>query len=133
MLIRRTNRWSWVVIAVMAALGAETRTAAARQQEPAIFWMDNYQEALQVAAERSQFAFIWFYDPAASAANERFERDVLSQSLIADAITERCTCAKLPLNAKSASEDIPLKLLDHPAFADMQHSAGLAMIDMMNA
>jgi hypothetical protein len=133
MLIRRTNGWCWFVIAVVAALGAETRTAAARQQEPAISWMDNYQEALQAAAERSQFALIWFYDPAASEANERFERDVLSPSLIAEAIAERCACAKLPLDAKSASEDIPLKLLDHPAFADMQHSAGLAMIDMISA
>jgi len=132
-MIRRTNGWCWLAIGVMAALGAETRSAAARQPEPAICWMHNYQEALEAAAQRSQFAFIWFYDSAESEANERFEREVLSQSLMADAIADRCVAAKLPLDAKSASEDIPLKLLDHPAFADMQHSAGLAMIDMTHA
>jgi hypothetical protein len=133
MRIRRPNQWCWFAIVIMAAISVGTGSAAASQHEFPIAWMDNYQQALEVAAERSQMALVWFYDPVASETNERFERDVLSQSLIADAIAERCVVAKLPLDAKSASEDIPLKLLDHPAFADMQHSPGLAMIDMTDS
>lgn len=133
MMIRRTDGWRWLAIVAVAAVAAEARSAMAWQPEPAMFWIDNYQRALEAAAERSQLALIWFYDPAATEANARFERDVLSMSLVADAINERCITAKLPLDAKSSSEDVPLKLLDHPAFADMRHSAGLAMIDMTDA
>src|SRR5262249_48091130 len=94
------------------------RGAIGKDHEPAIQWVDDYQAALATAAERSQFALVWFYDPATSDRNSRFESDVLSQSLIADAIAEGCVAVKLPVDAKSAAEDSQLKLLDHPAFGD---------------
>jgi hypothetical protein len=132
-MLRRTKFWCAFIVAITAAWAVACRDGVAAEQEPINHWIEDYQLGLATAAHRSQFALVWFYDAAAGERNSRFESDVLSQSLIADAIAERCVAVKLPIGAKSASEDSPLKLLDYPAFADMHHSPGLAMIDMTDA
>src|ERR1051325_6890697 len=95
------------LVSMIGVIVAGGRGAIALEDEPAVHWLDNYQEALEAATNRSQFALVWFYDPAATQANWRFEQDVLSLSLIADAIAERCIAVKLPVGAKSASEENP--------------------------
>src|SRR5262249_50266562 len=79
---------------------------------------------------QQKFVLLWFFQSEDRAENDRFERDVLQRPEIASAIEQRCVAVKLPTNASVESRDEQIALLDHPAFAELNHAAGLALIDM---
>jgi hypothetical protein len=93
-------------------------------------WHDDYHAGLDEAQSRSKLALLWFFDPRATEQNAQFEHDVLAQDQIDDLINERCVPIRLPIDACVLSGGKPVTLIEHAAFAEMQHSPGLAMIDM---
>jgi hypothetical protein len=94
-----------------------------------ISWHEDYHVGLDEAHFRGQMALVWFYDPKAPAAGAHFEQAVLQSPAIAK-LLQRYVAIKLPADATAICEGQQQVLLDHPAFAEMLHSPGLAIIDM---
>jgi hypothetical protein len=125
-------------ISMGITLGAsDSDTTSSAGQDSAgnerIAWHTDYHAALDEAANNHQMALIWFYSPIDPGANDRFEREILSPAPIAASINDHCTPIRLPIMAKVESGGKEVALLDHPAFAEMRQSPGLAIIDMTDA
>jgi hypothetical protein len=122
-------------VAVSDATGADTKLPLATGNEAAanIAWRTDYHAALDEAADRARMALVWFYNPVDPSANDRFEREVLLRDKIAERINDRYIPVRLPVMAKVESGGKEITVLDHPAFAEMRQSPGLAIIDMTNA
>jgi hypothetical protein len=103
-------------------------TAAA--EDNSVRWAGGYHEALDSAEATSRLALIWFFDESATPANEQFEASVLQDPKIAEALVQGFTAVKLPLQARIESGGKEITLLEHPAFAEMRSSSGLAIVDM---
>jgi hypothetical protein len=95
-------------------------------------WHTDYHTGLEAATTNRQLALIWFFDPDQTESNDRFESEVLSNPKVAALIAERCAPIKLPKTVSVSSSGEQLTLLDQPAFAEMLHSPGLALIDMID-
>jgi len=133
------NRFIPVGLFFVASFGFASRAIAAdttpsvagpTERTAGITWHSDYHGALDEAMERGRLALIWFYNPIDPKANDRFERDVLSQNPIARLIQDRYTPVRLPVMARVESGGNEITLLDHPAFAEMRYSQGLAIVDM---
>jgi hypothetical protein len=132
----RTHALGWLLAVLLAAFLlcpgalAETPSDAAAPTASKIDWLGDYHAALDEAEQHGRMALVWFVDRGDALTNVRFERDVLSQPEIQAAIGSTLIPVKLPTDAVVASGGQEIKLLDHPAFAEMLHSPGLAIIDM---
>lgn len=121
---------SMALVAALAADNSSPTKPSPDQTSAAITWHDNYHPGMHLAQERGKLALIWFFNPRDLAANERFERDVLSHPVVAALIAERCVAIRLPADVKVTSGESELGLLDHAAFAEMQRSPGIALLDL---
>ena len=73
-------------------------------------WHTDYHTGVDAATANRQLALIWFFDPAQSEANGRFERDTLSNPKIASLLTERYAPIKLPTTASVSSGGEQIKI-----------------------
>jgi len=124
--------------ATMTACGADAADSApsfekSNEVRHRIAWRADYHAAVDEAADRRQMAFILFYNPIDPAGNDRFEHDVLGQNPIGSLIEARYTPVRLPIMAKVESDGKEITLIDHPAFAELRQSPGLAIVDMTDA
>jgi hypothetical protein len=115
--------------AQVAAEELPAEKAAAREASR-IDWLDDYHAALDEAEQRRRMALVWFFDRGDAVANVRFEEDVLSDPEIQATCGESLVPVKLPTDAVVTSGGEEVRLLEHPAFAEMLRSPGLAIIDM---
>ena len=99
-------------------------------QAEGVSWSEDYHQALDAAKEERKFALIWFYDTRAASTTERFEREVWSQPEIVRALAEYYVAVRLPTDAEVTIGESQVTLLAHPAFAEMQRSPGIAVLDM---
>jgi hypothetical protein len=106
-----------------------SEAAEAHSTQP-IAWHDNYHEGLDLAQSAGRLALIWFFDRSAAASNEQFELEILSQHRIAELIGKHCVAIRLPVDTIVSSGGDRVVLLDHPSFAEMRHSPGLAILDL---
>jgi hypothetical protein len=136
-LIRYTVFASLLAATVPAIIApaADARPAGSAGQEAksSIGWRTDYHAALDEAADRAQMSLVWFYNPIDPTANDRVEREILSQTPIATRIDDHFIPLRLPLMAKIKSGGKEITVLDHPAFAELRQSPGLAIIDMTDA
>jgi hypothetical protein len=95
-----------------------------------LVWHEDYHASLDEAQSRRKLALVWFFDPSAASENERFEQEILARPQIAALINQHCVAARLELRGSVLSRGEQVVLIDHPAFAEMLHSPGLALIDM---
>src|SRR5262245_5583463 len=115
-------------LAVGTALTSRANDVAVPPVSP-IAWHDDYHAGLDEAQFRGQMALLWFYNPQTSAQNDEFERTVLGSPAI-NRLLLRYVAIKLPTDATAVCDGQQAVLLDHPAFTEMLHSPGLAIIDM---
>jgi hypothetical protein len=116
--------------AFLALLCLSTPLNASDEASSSITWHTDYHTGLEAAANERKLALVWFFDPAQTEANDRFEDEILSDPKIATLIAERCESIKLPTTTVSSAGE-QVALLDHPAFSEMLRSPGLALIDMV--
>src|SRR5262245_17858666 len=116
---------SCVVFGLLMAAKAENGVSSASIQ-----WQTDYHAGLDSAEARGRLALIWFFDPAATEQNERFDNDVLDDPRVIPLLDEHFVAIKLPMNSTVSPGDEQVKLLDHPSFAEMRNSPGLAIIDL---
>src|SRR4029450_9379183 len=125
-----------LILSVTLGILAEQRASAEGspiQPIPAasaVVWLDEYHSGLDEAHRLHKLALLWFYDAMAAETADALNEAVLSQPSIAAAIPERYIAIKLPSTVRSKSAESEMALLDHPAFVEMQHSPGFAIIDM---
>jgi len=89
----------------------------------------DYKKAMSEAAQSRKLMFIYFYDPRMTAARRAFEELTLPELEIQERL-KRYVVVKLPADARITVDGQPLKLLSHPAFAEMLGRPGVAVIDL---
>jgi hypothetical protein len=119
-----------LALLVLAGLALSSQGAEPAASPAAPIWHTDYHAALDAAEAEQKLALLWLYDPHEASENEHFERHVLAQPAVAEAISAGFVDARLPRAVQVASDGRQITLLDHPAFAEMQHSAGLAIVDL---
>src|SRR5262249_28309796 len=60
---------------------------------------DDYHACLDAAQDLRKLALVWFYDPQATAENERFQRDVLDRQSVSNLIQQHFVAIRLPTPA----------------------------------
>lgn len=89
----------------------------------------NYGKAMREATEDRKMLFVYFYDKQLTAARRAFEKETLNSVEIQEKL-KRYVFVKLPCDAQITMGGKPVTLLDHPAFAEMQHRQGVAILDL---
>jgi len=118
------------VLLMTPALVAELPRSDSIASQTAVDWHDEYHGGLDDAQCQRKLALVWFY-PAATADHSNSPSDALfTRPSIAAAINARYVPIKLPTTAMIPSAGEKTVLLDHPAFAELHRSPGLAIIDM---
>ena len=116
--------------AVFVCLAFLAWPVAGADERPNIEWTADYHAGLDQAENRHAQALLWFYDPSREEENERLQAEIFGQPEITRLIFERFVAIKLSRDVKIMSGGDEITLLNHPAFAEMHHTAGLAIVDM---
>lgn len=128
------NRFGFVLVLMATILAAAYGRADPNSQpstENSIAWRSNYRAALEEARVAGGMAFLWFVDPGDEQENESRQRELLSRCL-ADPRELRFVPVRLTTDATlpATEETKAIRLLDHPAFAEMLGRPGIAIIEM---
>jgi hypothetical protein len=116
---------------IVCSFTVSASAAAPAQSETQITWQSDYHAAVDAAEGEHKFALLWFYD---SAVGDGALQQTIDDSLeLQEVLTAHFSAAKLPVHAEVTSQGQTLRLLDHPAFADLRRGAGLAILDMTEA
>jgi len=94
-------------------------------------WHEDYAAAMAQADRQVKMLLVHFYDPKNPKQTQRIERD-LAENLEVRERLERYVLAKLPIDATIRVHGKELKLLDHKAYAELQHGQGIVIIDYAN-
>src|SRR5262245_39932309 len=129
MMQRRSIEWLTAVLLVPTASWANNFPVPLISPR-GVVWHEDYHAGLDEAQSRRKLALVWFFDPSAASENERFEHEVLARSQIAALIDQHCVATRLEIRGSVLSGGEQVVLIDHPAFAEMLHSPGLALVDM---
>lgn len=95
-----------------------------------IVWYDDYHAAMDAAQASGRYALLWFVSRTGSAADEVPSQQVLTCPEIVARVRQDCVCARLDCEVVVASGGQPIRLLAHPAFAELHELPGLALVDM---
>ncbi|HUE70302.1 MAG TPA: hypothetical protein VMP01_05380 [Pirellulaceae bacterium] len=119
------------MVTILAGAYARADANSQPSTDNSIAWRSNYRAALEEAQAAGGMALLWFVDPAGEPENESRQRELLSRCL-ADPRESRFTPVRLPTDATlpATEETTAIRLLDHPAFAEMFGHPGIAIIDM---
>ena len=104
--------------------------AATTPQGREIEWHDDYTAATNQAVQQGKMLFLYFYQPGNRAALA-FEARSLVEGVLAPR-DHRYVWARIPVDARIQSQGKPVRLLDHPAFVEMQRRQGIAIVDYQN-
>ena len=106
----------------------EPQSASAAESDGQIGWYTDYADAMRAAKAQQKMMFVWFYGAAKSQFGDRFEAVSLGDSKVRE-LLNRYIPVKLPQDASITVDGKSVRLLDHAAFQEMNHSPGLAIID----
>jgi hypothetical protein len=119
---------------VSAALIASCADSACAVERPIgsapIAWLEDYHAAVDQAQAGGKLLLIWFFDPDWAANDAIFEQVVMHHPDIAWKVGDRLVAAKLPVDAIVETGELAVRLLVHPAFAEMRQAPGLAILDL---
>lgn len=126
------SRWAQVTATLLApaegswALGRLAE--ALRAEVPPVRWASDYAQAAATATQKRQMLLILFRTPADCPLSDRFEKQTLADAQIRLRLAHM-VCVKLPLDTTIAEGDRQVVLVEHPAFAEMHRTPGLAIVD----
>lgn len=109
-------------------LGAEEEVAPSAEQESNLVWHESYTEALDEAESEAKMLLVFFHETEENAAREAFEKQTLADAEIQKLLGSFVLC-RVPVDAAIRIDGVETKLLDHAAFAEMQHRQGVAILD----
>ena len=99
-----------------------------QHEQDQISWSDNYKEAMQQAKQQHRMLLIHFMDPAKPGPSQSFLREVEAKSGLRDRLAD-CVLVRLPMKAEITTDGRKVRLLGHPAFAELEQHQGLVLID----
>jgi len=118
--------------ALFALAGCGSAGTGWAEERILVAWQTNYREAIDVAKVEKSLLLVWFCDPKQKDEYEKWEAAVLGNLEVQKRLTD-VVLIKLPLDVSipaSIEGEPNIVLLDHPAFAEMLHKPGLAIVDM---
>ncbi|HET6881327.1 MAG TPA: hypothetical protein VFI31_14290 [Pirellulales bacterium] len=96
-----------------------------------IEWHDVYGDAMRVAKAQQKMMFVWFHSAPESRFDRWFETVALRNAKVAP-LLDRYIPVKLSTGARITVDGKEQRVLDHPAFQELNHSPGMAIIDFAN-
>ena len=96
-----------------------------------LVWETDYAAANQQAERQKKMLLIHFVDDAHPAVSGPFLSQVQDNPKVREKLSN-FVLLRLPLTAQVKAKGQPIRLLDHPSFAEMEKSQGLAVIDFAN-
>lgn len=111
---------AWCAVAVPSR-AAEFNVA------PEMSWQTDY-AATMAAAERDGVRMVAYFSDGDNPSCRRFDEE-LDGSEEAKAYLSGCHCVRLPIDAEITSGGKKIRLLEHPAFSELQGGAGLIVFD----
>jgi hypothetical protein len=111
-------------------LNAFPSVPIAHGQTGAANWRNDYHAALGEASASGKLVLLWFFPSSSAAADDELRLSLFAQPEVAQAIAREFVPVALPTDAEIESAGQQIKLLSHPAFAEMRQHPGLALIDM---
>ncbi len=112
-----------VMLVSLSASGAELHSPSR-----CIIWHDDYALAQKLARNQHKMLFVFFHSKGQDALRTDFEGRVESDLSLRSKL-QASIALKLPLDARITVKGKRIKLLDHPAFAELQGRQGIAVID----
>lgn len=116
-------------VALSLSLISQFVYAADSESTPA--WLTSYAEAMSQAKQARRPMLVYFSKEGSTA-----DKDALCKRLVSDAklrpMAEKFVLTQIPLSYEASVGGKPLKLLDHPSFAELGHQPGIAVIDFTN-
>jgi hypothetical protein len=117
-----------------------SRPPATRESQRAdpVVWRTDYRSALAEARQQRAMTLLWFVDPRRPEEDDALESQLFRQREVS-ALLGRLVPVKLSTDAtisvpspgdEAATTTTDLRLLDHPAFAEMLGQRGVALIDL---
>jgi hypothetical protein len=107
-------------------------TAPAPHEPVAQTVYTDYRAAMQVASEDRKMLFIYFHERWPNAAQRSFEKLTLADRGIKEKLA-RYVLLRLPRDASIVMQGKQVRLLSHPAFAEMLGRQGVAILDFAHA
>jgi hypothetical protein len=107
-------------------LGARRRGSENRQG-----WHSDYQLACETARRQGKMLLVYFHESQATPNRCRFENETLAHAEVRTQLAAY-VCARLPLEARTAVNGTPTRLLDNANFEEMLGLPGLAIVDFAN-
>ena len=117
---------------LLALAGCGSAGTGWSEETTHVIWKTDYCEAINQSKVEKKLLLLWFCDPKQNDENEKWEAAVLGNLEVQKRLAS-IVVIKLPLHvsiAGSAGDKPNIVLLDHPAFEEMLHKPGLAIIDM---
>lgn len=118
-----------LMLASGRAISADDGWTGVGLNDPA--WMTNYDEAMTSAKLGRRMLLVYFYAPA-----DKSDTAKKVESILTDPKWKphknKFVFVKVPLNAQIRIDGKLVKLLDHPAYAELRNGAGIAMVDWRN-
>jgi hypothetical protein len=94
-------------------------------------WLTDYGKACQAAQDQGKMLVIYFQDDQKAEVCRTMERRALADPNIVARLAD-CVCLRLPVDATITSGGKPVRLLEHPAFAEMLRQPGIAILDYVH-
>lgn len=109
-------------------------TAAERHDDPApaIDWLTDYDEAMTRAERQNRMLFVYFCDACGQEPCNRFKTETLDDSRVQSKLREY-VCLRLSLDAQITIKGQSVRVLEHPAFAEMLGRPGIAIVDFRSS
>jgi hypothetical protein len=110
----------------------QAETGAARNGSEAVRWLSDYGQAMREAERGRKMLLIYFYELEPTENQRRLEQQSLADPRVAEHLKKGYVAVRLPTNTEVSVGGKVGPLMDHEAFADLRHKAGLAVVDYVN-
>jgi len=107
------------------------RVARAKRWPP-IAWHEDYGQAMAEAQREGRFLAVLFCASGDVMSCAALADDVLDDPVVRDRLSE-CVAVRLPVDAQIRIGGKRVRLIDEPAFAEMQGQQGLALLDFAHS
>lgn len=137
----RWNRWGVFALGVAVLIGpanwllgqeaSKGSPPAANEKKvaPKIEWLYDYAEATRIAKSEGKMLLVYFKGRGENSARKSFENQGLPNEKVKELLAKKFVSLCVWQDAKISSGGKSVKLLEHAAFAEMNGSEGLAIID----
>ncbi|MBN1912154.1 MAG: hypothetical protein JW818_20710 [Pirellulales bacterium] len=111
------------------ALALVLLTLSTPAAEPQAGWMSDYAEAMSRAEKQGKMLLVVFTGQDAACPARAMQDRLQADPALGKRLAEDYVCLSLPADAQIHVGGQPVKVLDHPAFTELDKSPGMAVLD----